>query len=61
MDISSGQLNRILIEDKDVFHLEKDEILSAGLKVSDYVNVDVSGGAKMYQIGRFENASQKWE
>ena len=21
----------------------------------------VSGGAKMYQIGRFENASQKWE
>ena len=43
VDISSGQLNRILIEDKDVFHLEKDEILSAGLKVSDYVNVDDTG------------------
>jgi uncharacterized small protein (DUF1192 family) len=43
VDISSGQLNRILIEDKDVFHLEKDKILSAGLKVSDYVNVDDTG------------------
>jgi hypothetical protein len=43
VDISSGQLNRILIEDKEVFHLEKDEILSTGLKVSDYVNVDDTG------------------
>lgn len=43
VDISSGQLNRILIEDKDGFHLEKDKILSTGLKVSDYVNVDDTG------------------
>jgi len=43
VEISSGQLNRILIEDKDIFHFEKDEILSAGLKVSNYVNVDDTG------------------
>jgi len=40
VDISAGQLNRILTEDKDLFHKEKDDILSTGLKVSDYVNVD---------------------
>lgn len=43
VDISAGQLNRILTEDKDIFHNEKDDILSAGLKVSDYVNVDDTG------------------
>ncbi len=43
MDISSGQLNRILVEDKDIFHKEKDAILSVGLKVSDYINVDDTG------------------
>jgi len=43
VDISSGQLNRILTEDKDIFHNEKDDILSTGLKISDYVNVDDTG------------------
>ena len=43
VDISAGQLSRILTEDKDIFHKEKDDILSTGLKVSDYVNVDDTG------------------
>jgi len=43
VDISSGQLNRILTEDKDIFHDEKDAILETGLKVSAYVNVDDTG------------------
>ena len=43
VDISSGQLNRILTEDKEIFHNEKDDILSMGLKVSDYINVDDTG------------------
>jgi len=43
VDISSGQLNRILTEQKETFHNEKDDILSTGLKVSDYVNVDDTG------------------
>jgi hypothetical protein len=43
MDISAGQLSRILTEQKDIFHHEKDHILSTGLSVSDYVNVDDTG------------------
>jgi hypothetical protein len=34
VDISSGQLNRSLTENKDIFHNEKDAILEAGLKVN---------------------------
>ncbi len=43
VDISSGQLSDILIEDKELFHKEKDAILRAGLKVSGYINVDDTG------------------
>lgn len=43
VDISSGQLNRILVEGRDDFHDEKDAILSAGLEISSYINVDDTG------------------
>ena len=43
VELSSGQLSRILTEGKDIFHKEKDDILSVGLKVSDYINVDDTG------------------
>jgi hypothetical protein len=43
IEISSCQINRILNEDKDLFHAEKDDILQAGLQVSDYINVDDTG------------------
>jgi len=41
--ISKGQLNNILIENKDRFHKGKDDILSVGLQVSNYINVDDTG------------------
>ena len=40
VDISSGKLNDIIIEGKDRFHAEKDEILRVGLQVSRYIQVD---------------------
>jgi hypothetical protein len=40
VDISSGQVNRIITEGKERFHEEKEEILRVGLKISDYINVD---------------------
>jgi hypothetical protein len=40
VDISSGQLNRILTEDKDAFHQEKEELLPAGLATSSYIHAD---------------------
>lgn len=43
VDISSGQLNQIIVEGNDNFHQEKDDILKAGLEVSSYVNVDDTG------------------
>jgi hypothetical protein len=43
VDISSGQLSRILIEGHESFHQEKENILSAGLEVSSYINVDDTG------------------
>lgn len=41
--ISSGQLSRILIDDKETFHEEKKSLLSASLSVSPYVHVDDTG------------------
>jgi hypothetical protein len=40
VDISAGQLNRILTEGKDAFHQEKEELLPAGLSSSSYVHAD---------------------
>ncbi len=43
IDISAGQLSRILTEDKAMFHQEKEELLPAGLESSSYINVDDTG------------------
>jgi hypothetical protein len=43
IDISSGYLNSLLIEGKETFHQEKEDILSVGCKVSSYINVDDTG------------------
>ncbi len=43
IDVSAGQLNNLLIGDKDRYHLEKHRILAAGLEVSRYLNVDDTG------------------
>jgi hypothetical protein len=43
LDISAGQVDRIIVEGHQGFHAEKDEILRVGLEISDYVNVDDTG------------------
>jgi hypothetical protein len=43
VEISAGQVNRIITEGKECFHKEKDEILQVGLEISDYINVDDTG------------------
>ena len=40
IDISTGQLHRILTENKELFHAEKSEILAAGLMESSYIGTD---------------------
>jgi hypothetical protein len=44
VDISAGQLNRILTEGKEDFHEEKFELLIVGLTVSSWVGTDDTGG-----------------
>lgn len=43
VDISAGQLHRILTDNKDAFHQEKTEVLAAGLAVSSYIGTDDTG------------------
>ncbi len=43
IEISSGQMNALLQQDKERFHDEKDGLLSAGLALSAYVTVDDTG------------------
>jgi hypothetical protein len=43
MDISSGKLNDLLIQHKEIFHEEKNNLLNAGLSVSSYIHVDDTG------------------
>lgn len=43
IDISVGQVNRLLTEGKAAFHAEKDAILRMGLAVARYVGVDDTG------------------
>lgn len=43
VNISKGQISRILIENKDQYHKEKAMILSTGLKCSGHINVDDTG------------------
>ena len=43
IDISAGQVNRIITEGKEHFHAEKDAILRVGLSISGHVHVDDTG------------------
>jgi len=43
VDISKGQISRILTEEKETFHQEKEAVLCAGLDVSEYIHVDDTG------------------
>ena len=43
IDISSGQINALLLQGKARFHAEKDALLATGLALSSYVTVDDTG------------------
>jgi hypothetical protein len=51
IDISAGQLHRILTENKDQFHQEKAEVLATALLVSAYVGTDDTGARHQGQNG----------
>ena len=43
VDISSGQLNRLLTEKHTDFHMEKDDLQGKGLKSRGYITTDDTG------------------
>ena len=43
VDISEGELSRILTADLDAFHAEKDEVRQAGLQTAAYIGTDDTG------------------
>lgn len=43
IDISTGQVNRILIENKETFHDEAERILQVGLETAQYIHTDDTG------------------
>lgn len=49
--ISAGELNNILIEEVDIFHAEKQELLKAGIIHSDYIHTDDTGARHKVIMG----------
>lgn len=43
VDISTGQINEILLSNHEAFHEEKEKLLEVGLSASSYITVDDSG------------------
>src|SRR5262249_58077609 len=60
IDISAGQLSRILTEGKDAFHQEKAELLPAALAVSDYVQVDDTRARHRVLQGACTQIGNEW-
>lgn len=50
-DISTGKISDIIINNKDLYHLEKNQILEIGLKMSGHINVDDTGARHKGQNG----------
>lgn len=51
IDISSGQLNRLIVEGRGSFHTEKADLLPAGITASTYLHVDDTGARHRGQNG----------
>ena len=60
IDISAGQLDRMLTEGKEVFHQEKAEVLQVGLVVSTYIGVDDTGARHQGQNGYCTVVGNVW-
>jgi hypothetical protein len=60
VDISTGQLNRLLTEKHDDFHTEKDELLTSGLVSTGYVTTDDTGARHQGKNGYVTHIGNEW-
>lgn len=58
--MSSGQLHNLIIEGKENFHREKDEILRVGLRVSRHIHVDDTGARHKGKNGYCTHIGNEW-
>jgi hypothetical protein len=58
--ISEGQVNRILLENKDLFHDEKEDLLKVGLEVSSYIHTDDTGARHNGRNGYCLHIGNAW-
>lgn len=60
IDISAGQLNRILTEKHDNFHTEKDDLLAKGLQSTGYITTDDTGARHKGKNGFVTHIGNEW-
>jgi hypothetical protein len=60
VEISAGQLNRLIIDNHDGFHEEKAELLRVGLDVSSHINVDDTGARHQGKNGYCTHIGNDW-
>lgn len=60
VEISAGQVHRMITEDKEKFHEEKDEILRTGLEVSGHIHVDDTGARHRGKNGYCTHIGNEW-
>jgi hypothetical protein len=58
--ISSGQLHRLLVEGKEAFHEEKNEILRVGLQGSGHIHADDTGARHQGKNGYCTHIGNEW-
>ncbi|MDJ0747322.1 MAG: transposase [Xenococcaceae cyanobacterium MO_167.B27] len=51
IDISCGQVNRLLVENKESFHIEQSQVLQTGLETAEYIHTDDTGTRHQGQNG----------
>ena len=60
VQISSGQIHRLITEGKEEFHAEKDKILEVGLRVSGHIHVDDTGARHQGKNGYCTHIGNDW-
>jgi regulator of replication initiation timing len=60
VQVSSGQLHRLITEGQERFHREKDDILQVGLRVSGHIHVDDTGARHAGKNGVCTHIGNAW-
>ena len=60
IDISTGQINQILTENKEGFHTEQKQVLAAGLETASYIHTDDTGARQQGKNGYCTVIGNQW-